>query len=548
MSKLNHHRSAARALALLPVLITVLITVLTSLVACTSTTSGTPTAAASDVERHGPAGAVPAGLARFYSQTLAWGGCASYATDDQARQTFSAPNFQCTRLTVPLDYNRPNGTTITVAALRVKATGQGSRVGSLLVNPGGPGASGMELAAGLAGSQGSWKSSPLARNFDLIGFDPRGIGASQPAVHCLSASEMDAQRAADLDDDSTPAGVAKFEAQQKDYAAKCERNTQYGKTMLAHVGTRDVARDMDVLRSALGDAKLSYLGFSYGTRIGSTYAEEFPKNVRAMILDGAVDPTENMVDETVGQATGFQTAFTQFAQWCVKQQDCALGTDPAQANTAYRNIVNPLLDHPVSVGDGRQLTYDDATTGSVQALYSQSYWTYLNQGLGELRQGSGRILMLLADQYNARNSDGTYTNQQDAFNAIQCVDDPPVTDPTQLLASQQRYKQAAPFLDDGRPAVAEANTCAYWPVPPTDQPHLPSVTGLPPVLVISTTNDPATPYQSGVNLANALHGGLLTFEGTQHTAFLQNNVCVDTWGSGYLINTTLPPAGTRCAG
>jgi pimeloyl-ACP methyl ester carboxylesterase len=517
-------------------------------VACTSTTSGSAGAAATDVEHRGPAGTVPAGLAKFYGQSLAWGGCAGFATDDNAKQAYSAQNLQCTRLTVPLDYSKPNGATITLGVLRVKATDQAHRIGSLLANPGGPGGSGMELAANLAGSGGPWSSSALAKDFDLVGFDPRGIAASEPAVHCLSSSEFDAYRAADLDDDPTAAGVAKYEQQQKNYAQECAQNTRDGKEMLANMGTTTVVKDMDVLRSALGDKKLSYLGFSYGTRIGSTYAEQFPENVRAMILDGAVDPTESLVDETVGQGAGFQTAFTQFAQWCVKQQQCALGTDPAQANNAFKALVNPLLEKSVSVGDGRQLSYDDATTGAIQALYSQSYWTYLNQGLNELKQGNGRTLMLLADTYDGRNADGSYSNEQDAFNAVRCVDDPPNTDPNQLSQSQLRYKQAAPFLDDGRPAVAEEDTCAYWPVPPTDKPHLPSVTGLAPVLVISTTNDPATPYQSGVNLAKALGGGLLTFEGTQHTAFLQNNQCVDNWGSNYLIKGTLPPTGTRCAG
>jgi len=366
-------------------------------------------------------------------------------------------------------------------------------------------------------------------------------------VRCLSSQEQDSYRAADLDDDSTSAGVAKYEQQQQGYAQECVQNTRYGKDMLANVGTTAVAKDMDVLRSALGDAKLTYLGYSYGTRIGSTYAEQFPANVRAMVLDGAVDPTQSLVSEEVGQATGFQTAFTQFAQWCAKQSKCALGTDPAQANAAFTALVRPLLEKSVPAGDGRQLSYDDATTGTIQALYSQSYWSYLQQGLQELEQGSGRTLMRLADVYDGRNDDGSYSNEQDAFNAIRCVDDPAVTDENTLLQAQQQYKQAAPFLDDGQPAVAEKDTCAYWTVPATDKPHLPSVSGLAPVLVISTTNDPATPYQSGVNLANALHGGLLTFEGTQHTAFLQNNSCVDNAASTYLIKLTLPATGTRCS-
>jgi pimeloyl-ACP methyl ester carboxylesterase len=524
----------------------VLLVLASTALACTSTTDGSPAAAATDVETRGPAGAVPAGLEKFYGQPLAWGDCAPFATDDNAKQAFSANTLQCARLTVPLDYRKPGGTTITLGVLRVKAGDPAHRIGSMLVNPGGPGGSGMELAANLAGSGGPWSSSPLSTSFDLVGFDPRGVAASEPAVRCLSAQQQDSYRAADLDDDSTSAGVAKYEQQQQGYARDCAQNTRYGTEMLANIGTTVVAKDMDVLRSALGDAKLTYLGYSYGTRIGSTYAEQFPQNVRAMVLDGAVDPTQSLVSAEVGQATGFQTAFTQFAQWCAKQSRCALGADPTRANTAYNALVRPLLEKPVPVGDGRQLSYDDATTGTIQALYSQSYWSYLQQGLQELAQGNGGTLMRLADLYDGRNQDGTYSNEQDAFNAIRCVDDPAMTDPNTLLQAQQQYKQAAPFLDDGQPAVAEQDACAYWPAPATDKPHLPGASGLAPVLVISTTNDPATPYQSGVNLANALHGGLLTFEGTQHTAFLQNNSCVDNWAGAYLVKLTLPPTGARC--
>jgi pimeloyl-ACP methyl ester carboxylesterase len=509
--------------------------------ACSSVSLGTGVPA-SVVEKRGPAGPVPAGLSGFYGQPLSWGDCQSYATSDDDRTAYGAQGLQCARLTVPLDYSKPHGTTITIAVMRVKATDNSDRIGSLLTNPGGPGGSGLELVANL---QKTWSSTDLAKRFDLIGFDPRGIGASQPAVRCLTGRQEDQVRAEDLIDDTSPSGVAAYEEQQKDYANACAANTAHGTAMLANVGTRDSAKDMDVLRSVLGDPKLNYLGYSYGTALGSTYAEDFPKNVRALVLDGAVDPTQSVVDETVGQGTGFQTAFDQFAKWCAGQQDCAVG-QPATATQAFRALVNPLLEHPVDAGDGRQLTYDDATTGAIQALYSQQYWTYLNTGLNEIKQGSGRTLMALADVYDGRGPDGGYSNEQDAFTAVRCIDDPPVTDPKVLLEASQRYKQVAPFLDNGRPAVAQADACATWPVPPTGKPHLPTVTGLPKVLVVSTTNDPATPYQAGVNLAKSLGGGLLTFEGTQHTAFLQNIPCVDRYGSAYLINLTLPPAGTRC--
>ncbi|HEY3605849.1 MAG TPA: alpha/beta hydrolase [Pseudonocardiaceae bacterium] len=508
---------------------------------CTTVSQGIGVPAAV-VARHGPAGPVPAGLATFYGQPLSWGGCSSFATSQSAQSSFNDSRLACARLTVPLNYSAPQGKTITIGVMRVLATDQANRIGSLLVNPGGPGGSGMELVGSLLKT---WAATDLAKRFDLVGFDPRGIGASEPSVRCLTGPQQDAVRAEDLDDETSPAGVAAFAQQQKQYATACARNTGDGTEMLANLGTRDVAKDMDVLRSALGDPKLNYLGYSYGTFLGTTYAEQFPKNVRALVLDGAVDPTEGVVAQTVNQGKGFQTAFTQFAQWCAGQQQCALGTDPNGATQAFRNLVNPLLDHPITLGN-RRLTYDDATTGVIQALYSQQYWSYLNTGLGELQQGSGQTLMALADVYDGRDPNGQYSNEQDAFTAIRCIDQPPVTDPNLQLQASQQYKQAAPFLDDGRPAVAQADACTTWPAPPTSKPHTPSVPGLAPVLVVSTTNDPATPYQAGVNLAQALGAGLLTFEGTQHTAFLQGISCVDKWGSGYLLSLTMPPAGTRC--
>ncbi|HEX5404294.1 MAG TPA: alpha/beta hydrolase [Pseudonocardiaceae bacterium] len=516
--------------------------VVVSVAACSSVSLGTGVPA-SVVEKHGPAGPVPPGLASFYGQPLSWGDCLPFATSSDDRQAYGADGLECSRLRVPLDYSDPKGPTITLGVMRVRATDKADRIGSLLTNPGGPGGSGLELVANL---RKTWSATDLAKRFDLIGFDPRGIGSSQPAVRCLTGQQQDQVRASDLDDDTSPAGIAAYEKQQQQYAAACAANTTFGKRMLANIGTRDVAKDMDVLRSALGDPKLTYLGYSYGTLLGSTYAEDFPKNVRAMVLDGAVDPTENVVQETVAQGTGFQNAFDQFAKWCVDQQQCALGDNPAAATHNFQTLVNPLLANPAQVGDGRKLTYDDATTGAIQALYSQQYWTYLNQGLGELRQGNGRTLMALADVYDGRNQDGSYSNEQDAFTAVRCVDDPAVTDPKQQLAAEQRYKQVAPFLNDGRPAVAQADACASWPVPATGKPHTPSAQGLPSVLVVSTTNDPATPYQAGVNLAKALGGGLLTFEGTQHTAFLQGISCVDQYGSAYLTGLKLPPTGTRC--
>lgn len=507
---------------------------------CTISTAGTPTAPV--IERRGPSGPVPDGFAKFYSQALTWEDCKAYARADTDRSAMNTKNAQCTRLMVPLDYTKPDGDTITLGVLRRPATKPDRRIGSLVINPGGPGAGGMVAAARLASGA---TNSELGERFDFVGFDPRGVGASEPTVHCLTDAERDAERADDDELDTSAAGVAKLEAEQKDYAAKCAERTGKGTAMLANLGTRDVVKDMDVLRSALGEPKLTYLGYSYGTRIGSTYAETYPTNVRALVLDGALDPTQNAVDELVAQGEGFQKAFDDFVDWCVVREDCAIGRDKSKALDEYQALVRPLGQRPVDI-DGRKLSYSDATTGVVQALYSKDLWEYLNTGLTELKGNKATTLMLLADSYLERGRDGKYSTTQDAFTAIRCVDDPRVTDKNVVLEAQRRYKQVAPFLDDGQPPSAALDACAFWPVPNTGEPHLPNIAGLPPVLVISTTKDPATPYEAGVNLAKALGGGLLSFEGTQHTVFLQENKCVDQAGVRYLVDLQLPPAGTRC--
>lgn len=516
---------------------------LVPLSACT-TTQHTRTAPPATTESLGPAGPVPPGLERFYGQPLAWGDCAPYATSEDAKSLFGRDGLQCSRLTVPLDYANPRGDSITIGVLRHKAGDPANRVGPLVLNPGGPGASGMAAAASLSSQVAGGQ---VGQRFDLVGFDPRGVGASEPDVTCLTDSERDAEREEDLGVDGSPSGVAKQEADAKDFAAKCVQRTPHGTALLANIGTRDVARDMDVLRSALGAEKLNYLGYSYGTRIGYTYAEQFPGNVRAMVLDGALDPGQDALDSLVAQGAGFGKAFAKYAQWCAARQDCALGGDAGAATKAYQGLVRPLIDKPLRLGDGRELTFGDATLGTIQALYSQQLWEPLNSGLNELKRGRGAILMALADQYNERDTSGHYTNTQDAFTAVRCVDDPRVTDKAEILAAENRYDQAAPFLDDGRANGAALDSCAFWPVPNTSQPHEPKAVGLPPVLVISTTNDPATPYEAGVNLAKAMNGALLTFEGTQHTVFLQGNSCVDQVGTAYLISGALPSDGRRCA-
>ncbi|MDT7650654.1 MAG: hypothetical protein QOI36_2060, partial [Pseudonocardiales bacterium] len=299
--------------------------------------------------------------------------------------------------------------------------------------------------------------------------------------------------------------------------------------------------------AALGDEKLTYLGYSYGTRIGSAYAEAFPQNVRALVLDGALDPTETTIDRTVKQNAGFQHAFDTYAADCAHNPNCPLGTDPAKATAAFQALTRPLIDKPARAEGGRRtLSYPDAVTGTIQALYLSQLWPALSLGLSGLATGDGTILLRLADIYNDRGPDGHYGNGIEAFVAISCVDEQRITDRAQQAELIRRSNEAAPFRDDGRGIVPALDPCAFWPAPPTSQPHVPKVDGLPATLVVSTTGDPATPYQAGVDLAKALKGSLLTFQGTQHTVALQGIPCVDDAVAKYLIDGTLPPPDTVC--
>lgn len=495
-------------------------------------------------EQNGPAGQVPDGLSAYYGQSLDWEDCEPYATSSTAQQAFTADNLQCARLTVPLDYDKPHGETVELGLLRHRATGDSAeRIGSLLVNPGGPGASGMESAASLLDPI---KDTALEKRFDLVGFDPRGVGASEPVVRCLTDDERDEERADDVETDGSAKGVAEQEDNAREFAKKCAKRTKYGKRMLANLGSRDVARDMDVMRSALGDKELSYVGFSYGTKLGYTYAEEFPHSVRAMVLDGAVDPEQGPIDSEIEQGKGFGTAFKRFADWCADQDSCPLGSDPDKASERYQHLVRPLIKDSIDV-NGRELSYQNATMGTIQALYSRKLWKPLLRGLRELDEGQGQTLLAMADLYYDRGPDGEYARTQDAFQAIHCVDEPTVTDKKKIEQANEDYDGAAPFLDDGRQDGAALDTCAYWPVSPTSKPHEPDVDDVPPALVISTTNDPATPHQAGVDLAKAMHGRLLSYEGTQHTVFLQGESCVDKAGIAYLTDGALPDKGKTCS-
>ncbi len=465
---------------------------------------------------------------------IAWDRC--IPASPQARSILV--DAQCGKLGVPVDYAKPDGDSLSIALIKFPATG--AKIGSLIINPGGPGESGVNAAVSLFQNM----PAPLRERFDLVGFDPRGVGFSKPTVWCNSDADNDRQRA-DPQVDYSPAGVAHIEQTTKEFVQRCV--DKMGKEFLANVGTATVAKDLDVLRRALGDDKLTYLGYSYGTRIGSAYAEAYPENVRAMVLDGAIDPNADPFEADIRQAEAFQKAFDDYAADCAKSPDCPLGDDPAKAVEVYHSLVDPLVGKPAPTKDPRGLSYPDGIVGTILPLYSPTLWPNLTAALTELKDGHGDKMLALADQYMERDEDGHYSNSTDVRSAVNCVDRPPITDRSRVVEQDRQLREVAPFMNYGEfTGYAPLSTCAFWPVPPTSQPHPIAVKDLPPVLVISTTGDPATPYQAGVDLANQLHGALLTFQGTQHTVALEGNSCVDEIVVRYFIDVTVPPPGARC--
>ena len=465
---------------------------------------------------------------------IQWAPCKAAASDE----TRLPAGAECGLLSVPVDYAKPDGDVARIAMIRFKATGD--KIGSLIINPGGPGESGVEAAASMA----STLPQSVRERFDLVGFDPRGVANSTPAVWCNSDADNDRLRA-DPTVEYTQEGVEHIEKENKEFVQRCV--DKVGEEFLSNAGTANVAKDLDAIRAGLGDDKLTYLGYSYGTRIGALYAEAYPDKVRAMILDGAVDPNADQIEEEIRQAAAFQKAFDNFAADCATSPDCPLGTDPAKAVDVYKSLVDPLVEHPAKTKDPRGLSYNDAIVGTILPLYSPSLWRHLAQALSELNDGTGDTMLALADLYMGRDAKGHYNNSTDVRVAVNCMDKPHITDRAKVVDEDRRTREVAPFMSYGEfTGLAPLDTCAFWPVPATGDQHEINVKGLPPILVVSTTNDPATPYKAGVDLAQQLGGTLVTFEGTQHTVVFQGNPCIDDIAARYLVDVAVPPPNTRC--
>ncbi|MFD7902888.1 alpha/beta hydrolase [Kitasatospora sp. NPDC059747] len=490
-----------------------------------------------------PTGADDPALKPFYAQQITWAPCPPDPKAADAKADVSA--MLCGKLHVPLDYADPAKDTLDLALVKYPATKPDQRIGSLVVNPGGPGGSGVEMvkygAKDFAGT--------LHSRFDVVGFDPRGTGASSP-ITCLDDKRRDAE--AQVDSPLDPAArKAQSDQQNAEFIAACQAKS--GK-LLAFVGTRNSARDMDVLRAAVGDKKLNYLGVSYGTYLGSLYAEEFPKNAGRLVLDGAVDPAADELDSVVKQQAGFEKSFERFAADCVDNHaaECPLGKDSGQAAKKAADFLDGLRDHPLPTKDGRKVGSDLAWTGVRGALYGDenSTWQYLRVALSvAMKNDKGDVLLAFADDYDERDENGHYSPMEEAHAAISCADGSAPA-PTAERAQQavKQLQEQAPLLTKGVDVQDfTESSCNGWPFRSPEKPHTIRAEGADPILVVGSTGDPATPYAAAEALAKGFAGAtLLTRVGEGHGAFGKGNACIDQALEAYLTAGTMPAAGTRC--
>jgi pimeloyl-ACP methyl ester carboxylesterase len=441
--------------------------------------------------------------------------------------------FQCGNLMVPLDYSNPAGRKVSLALIKKPKQGTQPRIGSLLYNPGGPGESGVDYLR----NDPSIKD--LNQRFDIVAWDPRGIGGST-RISCVDNATLDKDLALDgvLDD---PAEKAATIQADKEFVDGCQRRSGF---LLPFMDSATTARDMDQIRGALGDAKLTYIGFSYGTLLGQWYAHLFPTHVRALSLDGVVDPGVSANESQLRQVVGFEQNLQAFLADCRSRAGCAFGRsgDPA---TKLNDLMARLDATPLNVGS-RQLTRNLAMTGLLQTLYDQSLWTYLDQGLVAAESGDGRILLFLADFYNKRNSDGSYDAiSNGGFAAAFCLDFPSPSDVSYYDSLGPSYQKASPFF--GQWFQYGNLQCGEWPVKLKGS-HTPlPIQDAPPILLVGGTNDPATPYVDAQSVNRQISASiLLTRQGNGHTSY-GSSACSHAAEDAYLIDLTLPAAGTVCS-
>jgi pimeloyl-ACP methyl ester carboxylesterase len=485
---------------------------------------GDPSPAPVPTTTPGPGATAPPSpvLARFYSQQLDWQACRSGAL--------------CAELEVPVDYQQPDGQTIELAVLKVPASDPDKRIGSVVVDPGGPGAPATDYAR----SASRVFRSEVTDAYDVVGLDPRGTGRSAP-VDCLSDDDLDAYVAQDPDPD-TPAEVDTFTGFVDELGRGCVERSG---AVASHVTTVEAARDLDVLRAALGESELTYYGASYGTKLGATYADLFPARVGRMVLDGAVDVSLSSRELSLQQAAGFETALRAYVQDCVDGGDCVLGDSLEAGLARIRTFFEDVDAAPLPADGGRQLEVGNAFYGTVLPLYSRASWPALTQGLEQAFDGDGTRLLRYSDLYAGRGRNGYVDNSSEAFYAISCLDDPWAIPASQVVADLPDFEQASPTF--GSVFAWGLTTCGGIEAKSTESPLDISAAGAAPIVVIGTTRDPATPYDWAVRLAEQLDSGVLVSrDGDGHTGYTEGNDCVDDAVDAYLVAGTVPDDGLSC--
>ncbi|WP_396668924.1 alpha/beta hydrolase [Microbacterium sp. R86528] len=463
-------------------------------------------------------------LLPFYEQTLEWESCESA--------------MECAIVTAPLDWQNPGLGEIELAIIRSHATG-GDAIGSLLTNPGGPGASGLGF---IRDSISYAVGEDVRENFDVIGFDPRGVGASTAVTCFTDPADMDSylfdipenSRGSDAWNDELLASSAEF-------AAACEANSD---GILPYITTDQSARDMDLLRGVLGDSELYYLGYSYGTFLGATYAKLFPERVGRLVLDAAIDPSVSGLEVGTTQGVGFESALRAYMADCIDGSDCPFRGTVDQGMADLGTLLAGADRFPQQGADGRMLGADTLLTAIIAALYSEDSWPYLTAALTDTLAGDPELAFTLADFYYNRSGGVYLDNQTEAFSAYNCLDYPNDSTPEDEAASQALLEAEAPTV---APYWSGPDGCDEWPYPPSGVREPIAAEGADPIVVVGTTNDPATPYEWSVSLAEQLSSGVLvTRVGEGHSGYNKGNACVDAAVETYLIDGTPPEDGLRC--
>lgn len=464
-------------------------------------------------------------LAPYYTQVLTWTSCA---------------DLSCAWLTVPLDYAKPSGATIRLRVAKSPATGTAStRQGSLVINPGGPGGSGVDFTSYAAKSI----AINVATQFDIVGFDPRGVAQSAP-VTCMTGRQTTIW----LTTDGSPDTMAAERRLMSRAAAIPRGCLRMSPTVARHVGTENTVRDMDILREVLGDQRLNWLGFSYGTYLGALYAEAFPDRVGRMVLDGALDPSLNSMQVSEGQSRGFQKAVARFAADCAERSTCAYQGGTQAVLAGINSLLAGLDRNPMPTTSSRVLTQAHAMTAVFYPMYSTSLWPILRRALVQTTRGDGSGMLALSDYASDRTGPNTYAgNMTSAFYAVSCWDMPQPPGIPGLRAAATAWSQNA-NVPELAISMAWGNApCHYWYGHSARAPRPATSTTTAPIMVVGTTFDPATPYWWSVALSKQLQTStLLTRRGDGHTAYGSGSSCIDNAVDAYLLRGSMPSAGTVC--